>query len=383
VLLPTVNQAIRQVSAYPDVFQVLNGDARTHTGEYFLIENRNRTGFDSGLPSSGLAIWHIDESSPGNYSENYPGCSSCSGHYKVQLIQADNRWDLEKGFNRGDNGDPYPGVCGLGSCNTAWSGLTSPNSNLWSGGASGVSVTNISAPGTTMTANISPTPLSGPTVTINQAAPQADPASTSPINFTVVFSEAVTGFTTGDVVLVGGAGATTATVTGSGTTYNVAVSGMVASGPVTATIPAGVATSSISGLTNVASTSTDNTVTFTGLPLTATINQAANQVDPATSQPIRFKVGFSEAVSGFAAEDVSLAGTAPFTTRTVSVSNIDDAGTSYNVLVGGFTGPGTVIATVPAGVATGVSSGLLNQAASSTDNTVTLVKKRGGQTTSN
>ena len=38
-----------------------------------------------------------------------------------------------------------------------------------------------------------------PTVTINQAAGQADPTNASPINFTVVFSEPVTDFATGDV----------------------------------------------------------------------------------------------------------------------------------------------------------------------------------------
>src|SRR5262245_20388935 len=38
-----------------------------------------------------------------------------------------------------------------------------------------------------------------PTVTINQAAGQADPTSAGPIKFTVVFSEAVTGFTSADV----------------------------------------------------------------------------------------------------------------------------------------------------------------------------------------
>ncbi|HOU40255.1 MAG TPA: ExeM/NucH family extracellular endonuclease, partial [Promineifilum sp.] len=69
-----------------------------------------------------------------------------------------------------------------------------------------------------------------PTVTINQASGQTDPTSTSPINFTVVFSEPVTGFATGDVTLSGTAGATTAVVTqiapNDGTTYNVAVSGM-------------------------------------------------------------------------------------------------------------------------------------------------------------
>src|SRR5204863_5961803 len=66
----------------------------------------------------------------------------------------------------------------------------------------------------------------GPTVTVNQAGGQVDPTNATPINFTVVFSEPVSDFATGDVTLGGTAGATTAVVTGSGTTYIVAVSGM-------------------------------------------------------------------------------------------------------------------------------------------------------------
>src|SRR2546430_4130696 len=75
-----------------------------------------------------------------------------------------------------------------------------------------------------------------PSVTSNQAGAQSDPTNTSPINFTVVFSESVTGFTAPSVHLSGTAGATTAIVTGSGTSYNVAVSGMTTSGTVIATI---------------------------------------------------------------------------------------------------------------------------------------------------
>ncbi len=105
----------------------------------------------------------------------------------------------------------------------------------------------------------------GPTVTINQAGGQADPTSTSPINFTVVFSETVSGFATGDVTLSGTAGATTQVVTevapNDGTTYNVAVSGMTANGTVIATVGAGVAQDA-AGNGNAASTSTDNTVTW-------------------------------------------------------------------------------------------------------------------------
>ncbi len=69
-----------------------------------------------------------------------------------------------------------------------------------------------------------------PTVMIDQASGQADPAGVAPINFTVLFNEAVTGFgdSAADVTISGTAGGTTATVTGSGTTYNVAISGMTA-----------------------------------------------------------------------------------------------------------------------------------------------------------
>lgn len=101
-----------------------------------------------------------------------------------------------------------------------------------------------------------------PTVTINQAASQVDPTSTSPINFTVVFSEAVTGFDGSDVTVGGTAGATTAVVTGSGTTYNVAVSGMTGSGTVTASVVDSAALSVANSSPSAASTSTDNSVTY-------------------------------------------------------------------------------------------------------------------------
>src|SRR5205823_6080872 len=107
---------------------------------------------------------------------------------------------------------------------------------------------------------IYPTP---PTVTINQAAGQADPTSTAPITFTAVFSESVSGFTGSDVVIGGTAGGTkTVDVTGGPSTYTVAVSGLTTGGTVIATIPAGGATDA-AGNGNTASTSTDNTVTLT------------------------------------------------------------------------------------------------------------------------
>ena len=74
----------------------------------------------------------------------------------------------------------------------------------------------------TVTTVASTEDTTGPTVTINQAVLQDDPTNSAPIEFSVVFNEAVTDFATGDVSLSGTAGATTATVSGSGTSYTVA-----------------------------------------------------------------------------------------------------------------------------------------------------------------
>jgi hypothetical protein len=129
-----------------------------------------------------------------------------------------------------------------------------------------------------VTGSVADTP---PSVTIDQASGQNDPTATSPIHFTVVFSEPVTGFATGDVSLSGTAGATTAAVSEvaphDGTTFDVAVSGMTATGTVVATVNAGVATDAGNN-PNTASTSDDNTVTynFVNDQLTALYNAVRN-----------------------------------------------------------------------------------------------------------
>src|SRR5439155_17864315 len=125
-----------------------------------------------------------------------------------------------------------------------------------------------------------------PTVTMNQAAGQADPTSSSPIQFTVVFSTPVTGFTASDVSFAGSTvgGTLVAGVSGSGATYTVSVTGMSGNGTVVASIPAGAAVD-FNNTPSAASTSTDNTVTFVTHTPTATINQAATPAEPTTSRP--------------------------------------------------------------------------------------------------
>uniref|UniRef100_UPI00312B3875 FG-GAP-like repeat-containing protein n=1 Tax=Microcoleus sp. CAWBG640 TaxID=2841653 RepID=UPI00312B3875 len=105
--------------------------------------------------------------------------------------------------------------------------------------------------------------FTAPTATINQASSQQDPTTNNLINYTVQFSEPVTGFDATKVALSGTAEATTAEVTGSGKFYNVAVSGMTKAGTVIASINANAVTDVAGNPNTAASTSTDNQVTFT------------------------------------------------------------------------------------------------------------------------
>ena len=226
----------------------------------------------------------------------------------------------------------------------------------------------------TVTYDITP-----PTVTINQATGQADPTNSTTINFTAVFSEAVVGFATGDVTIAGTAGAATATVTpvgSDGTTYNVAVTGMTHDGTVIVSLAAGVADDP-AGNPNVASTSTDNSVTYDITPPAVTIDQAAGQADPTIAATVNFPVVFSEPVIGFAASHVTISGTAGATTATVTPVGSD--GTTYNVAVTGMAHNGTVVISMAPGAAHD-QAGNLSLAPTIIDNSVAYYGNAPGVT---
>ncbi len=117
--------------------------------EYFLVENRQQVGYDAFLPSSGMLIWHIDNDILNNDSEWYPGYTSF-GHYKVALEQADGLWEMEQNTDYGNSGDPYPGS----TVNRTFSGVSTPNSDAYSGTPTQVEVSNISNSMATMTADV-------------------------------------------------------------------------------------------------------------------------------------------------------------------------------------------------------------------------------------
>ncbi|HRY25901.1 MAG: M6 family metalloprotease domain-containing protein [Geminicoccaceae bacterium] len=132
-------RSIQAVETGHEIFRLWKDGGASQ--EYFLVENRQKTGFDSGLPGEGLCIWHIDEAISTNSNEAHP---------KVALEQADGKDDLGTAANRGDAGDVYPGSAGK----TIFDNGSSPGSRSYAGNDTCVAVASISASGPTMTADL-------------------------------------------------------------------------------------------------------------------------------------------------------------------------------------------------------------------------------------
>ncbi len=136
VVLDRISEPINNSEENALVYRLYPGE--TGATEYFLVENRQKIGYDSYLPGSGLLIWHIDDSRNSNTGEWYPGLSA-STHYQVALEQADGLYELEHKSDHGDGGDPFPGSF----ANTTFNAASSPSSNTYGGTVSPVSVNNI------------------------------------------------------------------------------------------------------------------------------------------------------------------------------------------------------------------------------------------------
>src|SRR5690554_166385 len=108
--------------------------------QYFLVENRQKIGFDEFLYDSGFLIFHVDETMNSNQNEN---------HYLVDLEQADGQRHLNLGSGRGDAGDPFPGLTN----NTRFDINTNPNSKDYTSQNTFVSVRNIRKSGQEMVAD--------------------------------------------------------------------------------------------------------------------------------------------------------------------------------------------------------------------------------------
>lgn len=76
--------------------------------EHFLVENRQRVGFDRHLIGEGLLVYHVDEATiAAGIRGNRVNAGMTPG---LRLLEADGDLDMERGINRGDSSDPFPGA---------------------------------------------------------------------------------------------------------------------------------------------------------------------------------------------------------------------------------------------------------------------------------
>ena len=112
--------------------------------EYWLIENRQKVGSDTLMPTPGLAIWHIND----NIAQGW-GPNNNEPYYGIGLEQADGLFALENG-GPSNGGDVFPGD----TDNREFSHATIPNTHSLYGVPSMTRIDNISDPGETMTFDV-------------------------------------------------------------------------------------------------------------------------------------------------------------------------------------------------------------------------------------
>jgi hypothetical protein len=129
----------RASELYPDVFMI---STPFEAGEYLLIENRQPLLSDARLwEPGGIVIYHIDENTEGygNFVRGGPfldGWPGNGAHYKVAVLQADGKYELEMALNLGHNDDFWKAgdVLGPGNGELVATDAVYPNTDSYVGG---------------------------------------------------------------------------------------------------------------------------------------------------------------------------------------------------------------------------------------------------------
>lgn len=184
----------------------------------------------------------------------------------------------------------------------------------------------------------------------------ATPTSTTPVNFTVTFSEAAFGFDSDDLTVTGPGTPVISGVTSTDNkVFTVTVTGATGTGPVVLTLLTP-ATEELDIASVPATTVTLPTIRtgltagFTAVSETATVNfdddaptakiTSLVTVNPTNVNPVSAKITFNETVTGLSASDIILGGTATSAKILGIVPSVD--GKSYQVNIGNLSGEGTV-----------------------------------------
>jgi predicted RNA-binding protein with TRAM domain len=176
-----------------------------------------------------------------------------------------------------------------------------------------------------------------------------NPTSTASVNYTVTFSEDVTGVDASDFSLtVTGAisGASVTGVSGSGATYTVTVDTGTGNGTLRLDVPASATITDLTGnpLSGLPYTGGEVYDVDKTTPTVVSILRA--DPNPTSAASVNFTVTFSEDVTGVDASDFSLTVTGAISGA--SVTGVSGSGATYTVTVDTGTGNGTLRLDVPA-----------------------------------
>ena len=138
----------------------LNPYGDPNSREYFLLENRQFTGFDRDASPRdmgrvnlcpGLVIWHVDEDVIQDYPERVNTLPGAGGppHPGLSVVEADGGFEMIRSSqNYGQCTDTW-------KVGQTWGGLGSASANLWSGAPSGISLTVLSDEAGVLTVQVS------------------------------------------------------------------------------------------------------------------------------------------------------------------------------------------------------------------------------------
>jgi len=175
----------------------------------------------------------------------------------------------------------------------------------------------------------------------------ASPTNAASVRFRVTFSEAVTGVDTADFSLTasGVTGAAVTGVAGAGAVYTVTVGTGSGTGALRLDVPATASIADLASnpLSNLPFTSGESYTIDKSTP--TVLSSARLDLSPTNAASVRFRVTFSEAVTGVDTADFSL--TASGVTG-AAVTGVAGAGAVYTVTVGTGSGTGTLRLDVPA-----------------------------------
>jgi M6 family metalloprotease-like protein len=102
--------------------------------EYFLVETRQQTEWDTYIPGEGVAIYHIKSN----------GSNGDEDAKRVDLEAADGLKEMDDQVNSGNAGDLYPNTT---NNNSSFDDNTTPNMQLYDGTMTGSSISNITHAG--------------------------------------------------------------------------------------------------------------------------------------------------------------------------------------------------------------------------------------------